>query len=529
MGRMAAAACKEASLIAVVECELKIRVLLCFEELEKTPGDIFADRLCFLLCRLKARVDVLQNVFGCVFQGVCILENMFYALLSSLIICNSEMGERLETAFMACIREERRLPSQKRINEIAFFIKKADKKAFERIIVKPFFSSLKEVYFEPTKNVRLFMEEIRGVFNREKQLASCFLSTNKHKKYLKRLRMELFGRNSEYFFEGLDQFKDDKEAFRFICYSARKTKTAASFEKSLAGLIKRQVSAALLHPKAALLLAALEKTLGETLSYVGGPSLIAVQRSAFSEEINKEKKMFSEKLALHWDGHACMESADFILGLLRYLQKKDSFHQIHLRLFEDRMMLRGAFPEALEPERYLVERLKKECGPQYTAAFEDRLEDMQRAIKDECKVFQGSFFFPLVLSSAVWARKSENSSILIEEQKIFELSYKKTHPRRNISWDNRKGHVIVEVDFGDRKIDWAMSPFQGAMLCLFSDGAIRSGDEVAKMMHADAPEVERELALFVKKGLLEYKGKLFIFCYQDTADPMLFAWKEGNT
>eukprot|EP00040_Diaphanoeca_grandis_P013453 m.68000 g.68000 ORF g.68000 m.68000 type:complete len:738 (-) comp23901_c0_seq1:284-2497(-) len=175
---------------------------------------------------------------------------------------------------------------------------------------------------------------------------------------------------------------------------------------------------------------------------------------------------------------------DRAIRMFRLLQEKDVFERYYKLHLAKRLLSKKA--ASMAHEQMVIQRLKTECGFQYTARFETMFKDMR--VSDELmEVFNASKtsawsrvgkleFDVRVLATGMWP--TEVTSIqtlptkLLQATKIYEEFYQSKHEGRKLTWVNTLGTMTLSAKFG-KLTDYhilAASTCQGLVLLMFNEG-----------------------------------------------------------
>ncbi|PLW07509.1 hypothetical protein PCASD_23613 [Puccinia coronata f. sp. avenae] len=184
----------------------------------------------------------------------------------------------------------------------------------------------------------------------------------------------------------------------------------------------------------------------------------------------------------------CLEH---ILILFRYSQAKDIFEEFYKRDLAKRLLLGKT--SSIDLERHMVMKLKKECGPGFTAKLEVMFRDLETSI-DLNSAYQtthghstqgdGLDLTVCILTSGSWPISHLNEPKAILPSRLhshltqFETFYTTKHLGRRLSWTHSLGQVVLAASFpvgpraaskqSNRK-EFTVSTIQALVLLLFND------------------------------------------------------------
>jgi len=190
---------------------------------------------------------------------------------------------------------------------------------------------------------------------------------------------------------------------------------------------------------------------------------------------------------------SCLEHA---LVLFRYSQAKDIFEEFYKRDLAKRLLLSKS--SSIDLERNMVMKLKKECGPGFTAKLEMMFRDLetssdlnsayeafQTQSTDRDEAGQDAVEMTItVLTSGSWPMSHSNEPKVILPSRLhshltqFEKFYASKHLGRRLSWSHSLGQVVLTASFpagprvaskkSNRK-EFTVSTIQAIVLLLFNE------------------------------------------------------------
>jgi hypothetical protein len=172
---------------------------------------------------------------------------------------------------------------------------------------------------------------------------------------------------------------------------------------------------------------------------------------------------------------------DQALELFRFIEGKDAFEAFYKKDLARRLLMgRSASQDA---ERYMLGKLKGECGPSFTHNLEQMFKDQELA-RDEMESYKqwreasGAGRPPLdlqvmILSAASWPTFPDTRVILptdvSKHLQRFEAYYNNKHTGRLLTWKQSLAHCVLKAKFPKGAKELLVSSYQAIVLLLFND------------------------------------------------------------
>ncbi|CAO3687174.1 unnamed protein product [Rhizopus stolonifer] len=195
---------------------------------------------------------------------------------------------------------------------------------------------------------------------------------------------------------------------------------------------------------------------------------------------------------------------DNVLVLFRYIQSKDAFEAYHKRYLAKRLLLDRSI--SLDAEYEVIEKLKNQCGHEFTKNFETMLKDIQIS-SDLNQGFKQQNTYPIyvkVITQAIWPEYSSTSLVLPPEmaktQEAFNVFYSSRIKGRRLFWQNSLSSCILTGQFGRSTKELTMSLSQAAVLLLFNKDPTCSVSEMMQATSLDRKELYRILQSLSSKS-----------------------------
>ncbi|WAR63630.1 hypothetical protein PtB15_17B230 [Puccinia triticina] len=229
-------------------------------------------------------------------------------------------------------------------------------------------------------------------------------------------------------------------------------------------------------------------------------------KEAFEKFINERRNKPAELLAKFLDqkmrtASRSMNEAEIdtclnhVLVLFRYSQAKDIFEEFYKRDLAKRLLLSKS--SSIDLERNMVMKLKKECGPGFTAKLEVMFRDLEtssdlnglyekveaEAMRQEGGDDDGVELTVTVLTSGSWPMSQSNEPKVLLPTRLhshltrFEKFYASKHLGRRLSWAHSLGQVVLAANFPNTpqplakptRKELTVSTIQALVLMLFND------------------------------------------------------------
>ncbi|KAI8062175.1 cullin-4-like protein [Gongronella butleri] len=286
-------------------------------------------------------------------------------------------------------------------------------------------------------------------------------------------------------------------------------------------------------------------------------SFVNVLKESFEQFINTRNNKPAEQLAKFIDQKLRAQgkkqadddleaTLDRVLVIFRFLQGKDTFEAFYKRYLAKRLLLNRSV--AHDMEKSVLEKIKNECGPDFTKNLEGMFKDIEISLDlnnafKESKEYadvsnQRSAFSVNVLAQAFWPTYSSSEVIMpqnvsncsffsfflfmltwvpfsqmVELQNAYEAFYKATHKGKRLTWRNALGTCTVKARFAQGLKELAVSQFQAVVLLLFNDADTLTYKEIATATNLDDKELRR-----IMVSLSRGESKALLKERQDAAD-----------
>jgi cullin-4 len=207
--------------------------------------------------------------------------------------------------------------------------------------------------------------------------------------------------------------------------------------------------------------------------------LKAVPRSLMTDERDRQEAERAGQSSTADEEAELYRQLDMGLEVFRFIEGKDVFEAFYKKDLARRLLMGRSASE--DAEKYMLSKLKDECGSNFTHNLEQMFKD-QRTSKDEMISFSQSLrntskttlnLQVSVLSSSAWPSYPDIPVRLPEEVakhiEKFDRFYKGKHSGRKLTWKHALAHAIVKAKLPKGTKELQVSGFQAIVLTLFSD------------------------------------------------------------
>mmetsp|Transcript_1703 Transcript_1703/g.5934 ORF Transcript_1703/g.5934 Transcript_1703/m.5934 type:complete len:401 (-) Transcript_1703:126-1328(-) len=208
---------------------------------------------------------------------------------------------------------------------------------------------------------------------------------------------------------------------------------------------------------------------------------------------------------------------DKVIVLFRYLQEKDVFEKYYKSHLAKRLL--GGRDVSDDAERSFIQKLKAECGYQFTSKIEGMYNDIMRTSRDTMSSFKSMLQSqagpdPLggidlnvqVLTTGSWPTQQGSKCTMPKELEqcceTFRSFYLSNFTGRRLNWQFNMGQADIRAQLGKRTHELVVSTYQMCILLLFNDAACLSYEEIAQVTEIPTADLKRNL-----QSLACVKGK----------------------
>lgn len=264
------------------------------------------------------------------------------------------------------------------------------------------------------------------------------------------------------------------------------------------------------------------------------PHYVSAVKDALESVLNHRSALVIDCLICHFDNllNGCIpvdaEQLDMAvergIGLFRLCHAKDVFEAKYKEALGRRLL--GKRTIGIQHEETIINRLKGECGTAYVSRMEGMFRDMTFS-RDLSSAFQKSSlyrekpdstaFTVSIVTNGIWPPGLESSdsayipASVQEMERIFETFYKKSFPRRRLTWQHGPGECVIRAHFSQGPVDLHI-PCSFASLLLHTTGerSIEVSD-LFKLSGLSDVLFNRALGGLVKAKILIKEGGKVLF------------------
>lgn len=254
------------------------------------------------------------------------------------------------------------------------------------------------------------------------------------------------------------------------------------------------------------------KSFGRTIADGSNDIFINGVKESFESFINCRQNVPAELIAKYIDSklksgskglseEELERTLDKALTLFRYIVGKDVFEVFYKKELSKRL-LHGK-SASIDAERSMIQKLKAECGSQFTQHLEGMFKDidLSREIMQSFRqTFENDPIIEMnvnVITAGCWPSYPSVDVKLPEElanlQEKFMSFYLGKHSGRKLTWQNSEGHCVLKARFDGGMKELSVSLFQCVILMLFNDSEKLSYAEIAQKTGMEEKELKRAL------------------------------------
>ena len=256
----------------------------------------------------------------------------------------------------------------------------------------------------------------------------------------------------------------------------------------------------------------IDRTVAE--SFGGSELFVQAVREGFEYFVNQRHNKPAEMIAKYFDtklrtGYKeCSEERldalfDRVMIIFRYVNGKDVFEAFYKTNLARRLLLQKSASD--DAERSILSKLKQECGAAFTGKLEGMFKDVNLS-QDLTNSFRQTIgqkaqpevdLYVNVLTASNWpTAKAATITLPAQIEKIqsaFSAFYCSKHANRKLTWENSKGHCLIEGRFPKGTKDLQLSSYQGVVLLLFNAEDSLTCLEAQQRSKIGIPELKRVL------------------------------------
>jgi len=189
---------------------------------------------------------------------------------------------------------------------------------------------------------------------------------------------------------------------------------------------------------------------------------------------------------------------DKVMILFRFLQDRDVFERYYKSHLAKRLLLSRSLSD--DSERSLIQKLKVECGNQFTSKIEGMFRDIQISRELASAYSNPAESFELtvsVLTKGVWPVEVPCTCQLPTQLQRacdqFKSFYLSKHTGRCLTWHTSLGTAELRARFSTQEHELSVNTHQMVILLLFNDRDSCPFQLIADKTQIPLPELKRQL------------------------------------
>ncbi|GAA5805708.1 hypothetical protein HPULCUR_011232 [Helicostylum pulchrum] len=196
-----------------------------------------------------------------------------------------------------------------------------------------------------------------------------------------------------------------------------------------------------------------------------------------------------------------ISTLDQVLELFRYIQGKDAFETYYKRFLAKRLLMDRSV--STELENHVLEKLKAECGHEFTKNLDSMMSDIKLSSELDEAFLQYQVSVPRmplsvkVVSQAIWPTFPTSEIVLpkkmLQSQAIYTKFYTLKNNGKKLIWQNLLSSCVVTGHFLQGSKEITVSVSQAAILILFNQRQTMTLNEIAKATNLGTKELSRLL------------------------------------
>jgi cullin 1 len=197
------------------------------------------------------------------------------------------------------------------------------------------------------------------------------------------------------------------------------------------------------------------------------------------------------------------EGLECIAQLFCYLQDKDLFAEIYRNQLSRRLLDSRSISTSRDAEKYMIAKLKVQCGTQFTSKMEGMFtdiclgQDQKQAFEQHLRKQSSSSsnltvdLSVQVLSRGFWPTYKELSTVtlplnLCRCMEVYQAWHEQQHAKRRLTWVLTQGSALVRATFAKKTYDLQVSILQAIVLDALAGGIMQSFEDLARILNLDA-------------------------------------------
>ncbi|KAM0944690.1 putative cullin protein, neddylation [Dioscorea sansibarensis] len=238
---------------------------------------------------------------------------------------------------------------------------------------------------------------------------------------------------------------------------------------------------------------AFEAFCNNNIAGVSPPELLSI----FCDQTLKKKSCDNDK--------STEETLDNVVKLLVYISDKDMFAEFHRKKLARRLLFNKS--DSDEHERYLLTKLKQQCGGHFTSKVEGMITDLTLCkdtqasftdyLRDNPDINPGIDLTVTVLTTGFWpSYKTCNLNLppeMLKFVEVFKQFYQTRTKRTRLSWLYSLGTCTIVGKFKPKTMDLIVTTLQASVLLLFNSSDRLSYSEIKDQLDLPEEDVTRLL------------------------------------
>ncbi|CAO3657561.1 unnamed protein product [Mucor hiemalis] len=213
------------------------------------------------------------------------------------------------------------------------------------------------------------------------------------------------------------------------------------------------------------------------------------------------------------------ELLDNALVLFRYIQGKDAFEAYYKRFLAKRLLMDRS--SSRENEGRVIEKLKLECGHEFTKNLESMFQDIKLSmdLNTDFKEFEKETpRMPInvkVIQQSIWPASPASDILLppamLKSQQVFERFYVVRHKGKKLLWQNSLSACSLTAHYAKGTKELVMTLYQAAILLLFNEQTTLSVNDMVKALNLDEKELKKSLTTLTTCKILLVKDQNYMY------------------
>ncbi|KAI8373145.1 Cullin family-domain-containing protein [Radiomyces spectabilis] len=197
---------------------------------------------------------------------------------------------------------------------------------------------------------------------------------------------------------------------------------------------------------------------------------------------------------------------DNVLVIFRYVQGKDAFEVFYKQFLAKRLLTNQNPLNAVE--KHILNKLKEECGPDFTEDMEAMFRDIADSVtlsseykKSSYRLRKNDQFKVYILTQSIWPTAPHFNIVVPPQLLSYQASFEKFYNANNrttrskgrrLTWTNSLTTCVLQANFPNGTKELLVTLFQAVILLLFNDRrhATLSFTDIAEKTQLDPDELK---------------------------------------